>query len=268
MIEKVSGPEVFERCHGLVLDHDDTIASSYPYGIEHGGIHEMSRHIAVQRLGREIGNQALADYPEKLNNTSYRRAHLTTFQAAIWVNFMDVGMVESVEQFDPDHPYVQRVVAYKEEVHPELVRLHAREVPGAKRFIQAFVDAGKPLAIASSAHRLEIAHSLEVIGMNDMFDCSATGNVVGYDDVPHGMHKPHPEHYARAIRRLAPPLRGGLVIAVDDHPGGIESAVRAGCFTFGIATRMTKTELETTSVPPDFAGTYDDFGAFLELPGY
>ncbi len=264
----LSGPEVFERCDALILDHDDTITSSYPYGMEYGGIHEMSRLAAIQRLGREIGVEALVEYPEELNNTSYNREHQATFQAAVWVNLMDAGLVLSIADFDPNHPLVARVVAYKEEVHPSLIKLHAKEVPGAAKFISSFVSAGKHVAIASSAHRPEIEHSLITIGLNHFFDCSDGGNVIGYEDVPHGMHKPHAEHYIRAIRKLPHMRKGGLIIAIDDHPGGIESAVKAGCYTLGITTRKVKQELLSTSVPPDQAGTYADFGRWLELPGY
>jgi hypothetical protein len=66
-MKHLRGSEVFERCVGFIPDNDDTITSSYPNGINNPGLHEMSRRAALERLGLELGIEALIAYPDELN---------------------------------------------------------------------------------------------------------------------------------------------------------------------------------------------------------
>lgn len=272
-MKHLKGAEVLGRCGGFVPDNDDTITSSYPNGIHNPGLHEMSRREALRRLGLEIGNEALVNYPDELNNTSYDRtcsdARLpATLRGTVWTNLVDCEVVRDGADFNPEHPFVLTIERYKDEVHPDLIAKYATEVPGSTKFIRAMSQLCIPSVVCSSAPRPEVGLCLQTLGLSDIYDWQDHGNVVGYGDVPKGMHKPHPEAYLTAIRRLPPTFKNGLSVAIDDNMNGIKSAVLADCFVFGVTSRKTESQLMDAEVPPHMAGTFEDFGQWLGLPGY
>lgn len=71
--------------------------------------------------------------------------------------------------------------------------------------------------------------------------------------------KPHPEAFEVAFKTLGLPDKTG-VIAFEDDPRGVKSAVSAGLYTCAITTRFTREELEKMDTPPDLiADSYTDF---------
>jgi beta-phosphoglucomutase-like phosphatase (HAD superfamily) len=86
-----------------------------------------------------------------------------------------------------------------------------------------------PLAIATGARRAEVVHMLDAAGLFDRFAA-----IVSADDVRSS--KPSPEPYLAAARLLG--ARGDECAAIEDSPGGLLSALRAGLRTIGIATSL------------------------------
>lgn len=76
-----------------------------------------------------------------------------------------------------------------------------------------------PLAIVSGGPRRAVVRSLEVVGIDDLFEVIVTA-----DDVPVG--KPAPDAYLAAIEQLGVPAE--QCVAYEDSPSGISSARDAG----------------------------------------
>lgn len=93
-------------------------------------------------------------------------------------------------------------------------------LPGVIELIDA-LHGRVPIGVASNSNRALLDVSLAGSGLADRFDTT-----VSADDVEH--HKPHPDLYLEAFRRLdADPLRG---VALEDSPTGIASARASGAF--------------------------------------
>lgn len=94
------------------------------------------------------------------------------------------------------------------------------------------IAAGRPVALASSAHRAVIEAALETTGLAGTF-----GAVVSSDDVAHG--KPEPDVFLEAARRIgAQPER---TLVVEDSLNGVRAARAAG---------MRVVLVPNASVPP------------------
>lgn len=76
-----------------------------------------------------------------------------------------------------------------------------------------------PMAIVSGGPRRAVVSSLEVVGIDHLFDL-----VVTADDVVNG--KPSPDAYLMAIEQLG--VEAGRCVAYEDSASGIASATNAG----------------------------------------
>ena len=92
--------------------------------------------------------------------------------------------------------------------------------------------AGRPVAVASSAHVDVIAAALESTGLAEVFPV-----VVSSDEVEHG--KPEPDVFLEAARRLG--VDPGRTLVVEDSLNGVRAARAAG---------MTVVLVPNRSIPP------------------
>lgn len=134
-----------------------------------------------------------------------------------------------VELGDPQRFRAEVREAFLELVASDL-RLHADAV-GALRELAA---RGVAIAIATSSTREHAARVLAAGGLE-----SSVGAVVAAEDVVR--HKPDPEPYLEACRRLAVPAT--LASAVEDTPVGAASARGAGLWTVGVRRAHASPEL-------------------------
>jgi HAD superfamily hydrolase (TIGR01509 family) len=139
-----------------------------------------------------------------------------------------------------------------EEPTIELVRALAREVP---------------LAIVSGAPRSEILAALRQARLSGSFRA-----IIASGDVRRC--KPDPEGYRLGLRRLR--LKSGArAVAVEDSPGGIRAARRAGLGVLGIATSYAPAALRAAGafrVIPDLAAIrsaefLEDAASVVSRPG-
>lgn len=100
--------------------------------------------------------------------------------------------------------------------------------PGAAPCIRRLA-ARFPLAIASGALRSEIETVLSAGGLLGHFKA-----IISIEDVARG--KPAPDPYLLAARQLGVPPAG--CVAIEDAPGGIESAATAGLGVIGVTTSV------------------------------
>jgi len=118
-----------------------------------------------------------------------------------------------------DTPRIDRIGASKEELYRSLVRAGGlAPLDGAADWVRRLHQDGWLQAVASSAPRLNIDVVMDVIGLADQFQASASA-----EDVARG--KPDPQVFLVAASRLGvPPSRA---IVVEDAAAGIEAAHRA-----------------------------------------
>jgi HAD superfamily hydrolase (TIGR01509 family) len=118
---------------------------------------------------------------------------------------------------------VDRLVSEKRRRYREEELRNVRVFPGVREFV-AIAAAECPLAISSGAARQEIEALLDYIGIRHHFSA-----IVGAEDVKNG--KPEPDAYVEAVSRLSARTRRlepSGIVAVEDTPGGITAARRAG----------------------------------------
>lgn len=113
-------------------------------------------------------------------------------------------------------------------------RYRAEGAPSIDGTVEAVrrIAAGRPVAIASSAHRDVIDAALAATGLTDVF-----GVIVSSDEVAHG--KPAPDVYLEAAARLR--VAPGRCLVVEDSYNGVRAARAAG---------MTVVLIPNHSIPP------------------
>ncbi len=91
------------------------------------------------------------------------------------------------------------------------------------------------LAYATSSSKGNIELMFSVTGIADIFTIGVT-----MDDVHH--HKPHPETYTKAAKKLYAAPRD--CVAVEDSLAGMESAKNAGMSVIGVTTSFPASSME------------------------
>ncbi len=115
-----------------------------------------------------------------------------------------------------------------------------RAVRGARPMLEALVQVGTTIGVASNSGRSWVLRALAVSGLDDLIPPDV---IVTVDDVEHG--KPAPDVYLAAAAQVGQPA--GSCVAVDDSGPGIEAARRAGMRTIGFAERTSPTQLEAAN---------------------
>ena len=103
-------------------------------------------------------------------------------------------------------------------------------IVGARELVAQLRDAGVPIAVASSSHRIWVDAALSGAGLSEYFDQTTAG-----DEVPMG--KPSPEIYLKAAEKLG--FEPADCIAVEDAPAGVESASAAGMRVVLVRSELT-----------------------------
>lgn len=120
--------------------------------------------------------------------------------------------------------------AYEQRYLPRL-RAAAVATPGLTRLITALQAAGVPLALASSSSLAEIGAVVAALGVGPVLRAIASG-----EEVPR--HKPAPDVYRLAIRRLGAGPAG--VLAIEDSATGVAAAIAAGLGCVAVRTFATR----------------------------
>ena len=123
----------------------------------------------------------------------------------------------------------------REDYHAERQRIFADIVPrepmrGIRDLLARLIEAGVPVAIASSAPSRWVVPAVERIGMTRQFGAIVTGDLVAH-------RKPAPDVYLEAARRLG--VDPARTIAIEDSGPGITAALAAGMKTVAIPHWLT-----------------------------
>ncbi|WP_158293087.1 MULTISPECIES: HAD-IA family hydrolase [Kribbella] len=113
-----------------------------------------------------------------------------------------------------------RRLAHRDELHRTLDFR-----PGIHEWLREARELGLRIAIASSSARPWVVGHLERVGAVGLFDLIVTGDEVS-------MHKPDPEIYLLALKRLG--LDGASAVAIEDTAHGVAAAAAAGMATVAI----------------------------------
>jgi HAD superfamily hydrolase (TIGR01509 family) len=151
---------------------------------------------------------------------------------------------------------VRAMSAEKESTYRRLSSGRLTPLAGLMRLLDALEARGVPVALATSAPRENVAHTLGELGL-----LSRLGVVARSDDVAHG--KPEPDVFFEAARRLGVPA--DRCLAFEDAPAGIVAARRAGMTCVGVATSHPPETLGATDPPPHWV--IRDYDEFLDGPG-
>ncbi len=129
---------------------------------------------------------------------------------------------------------IERLSYRKEAFFREQAAGRVRPLPGAVELVRRAREAGRRMAVVTSTPRANIDLVLESAGLAGNFDA-----IVAAEDVSQG--KPDPEGFLLAARMLSVAPERCLVI--EDAPGGIEAARRAGMCSLAVATTHRRQEL-------------------------
>jgi beta-phosphoglucomutase family hydrolase len=109
-------------------------------------------------------------------------------------------------------------------------RPHRKLVAGLDRFLREASHLGVPMAVATSAGRVNIEFILEGVRIGHHFRAIVSG-----EEIERG--KPNPEVFLLAAQRLG--VAAARCLVFEDSPGGIEAAYRAGMKAVAVTTSFS-----------------------------
>jgi beta-phosphoglucomutase family hydrolase len=139
----------------------------------------------------------------------------------------------------------------KEGLYRQLSRGRLAPMKGLHRFIERLKQDGIPVALATSAPRLNVEHTLRELGLAGDFQIIVRGDEVGRG-------KPAPDVFIEAARRLG--VSADECLVFEDAPVGIEAAHAAGMRVVALTTSFSRPHFEALDRPPTFVCVdFDDY---------
>jgi beta-phosphoglucomutase family hydrolase len=123
---------------------------------------------------------------------------------------------------------VEELSRRKEELFRAKIAGRITPTPGVPALLERLRQTGRRMAVVSSAPRQNVEMVLHGLGIEDAFDV-----IVAEEDASRG--KPDPQGYLLAAERLGAAPEECAV--VEDAPGGVEAAKRAGMRCIGLAAK-------------------------------
>lgn len=133
------------------------------------------------------------------------------------------------ERYPISMPFEQFEARYNSDVLDQYLA-GAPLIRGARELVEQLRDAGVPISVASSSHRIWVDAALSGAGLHEYFEQTTAGDEVS-------MGKPSPEIYLKAAEKLG--LDPSECIAIEDAPAGVESARAAGMKVVLVRSELT-----------------------------
>jgi HAD superfamily hydrolase (TIGR01509 family) len=143
----------------------------------------------------------------------------------------------------------------KEGLYRELSRGRLTPMRGLHELIEQLRAEHIPIALATSAPKANVVHTLAELELAAEFPVIVRG-----DEVARG--KPAPDVFIEAARRLS--VEPAHCLVFEDAPMGIEAAQAAGMRVVALTTSFPAGHFERLSVPPTFICA--DFAEYLTAP--
>lgn len=144
----------------------------------------------------------------------------------------------------------------KESLYRELSRGRLAPVAGFARLLERATLHGRPVALATSAPRPNVEHTLAEIGFTSAFACIVRGDEVGRG-------KPAPDVFLAVAERIG--LAPRVCLVFEDAPMGVAAARAAGMASVALTTSFPAASLQALDERPD--ATYASFDDFLAATG-
>jgi HAD superfamily hydrolase (TIGR01509 family) len=144
----------------------------------------------------------------------------------------------------------------KEETYRALSRGGLQPIRGLAPLLDLLTRHGIPSAVATSAPRENVVHTLGELGMAGRF-----GSVALSDEVPRG--KPFPDVYLRAAEGLG--VAPSACLAFEDAPVGVAAARAAGMRCLALTSTFPAEAFHAADPPPD--GVCADYMDYLAGEG-
>jgi beta-phosphoglucomutase len=151
---------------------------------------------------------------------------------------------------------IARLSLEKESAYRRLSAGQLQPLSGLPRLLDALDAARVPVALATSAPRENVEHTLRELGLTQRLAVIARS-----DEVAHG--KPEPDVFLEAARKLGVPA--AECIAFEDAPMGLVAAGRAGMRCVAVTTSYPPETLSATDPPPEIV--VGDFAELIDGPG-
>jgi len=143
----------------------------------------------------------------------------------------------------------------KEGLYRELSKGRLLPMRGLHALIARLEEEQIPMALATSAPKLNVEHTLAELGLADAFPIIVRG-----DEVARG--KPAPDVFLEAARRLG--IDAAECLVFEDAPMGIEAAQAAGMRVVALTTSFQAAHFDQLAAPPTLVCC--DFHEFLGMP--
>ena len=144
----------------------------------------------------------------------------------------------------------------KESAYRRLSAGRLTPLPGLMRLVDGLDAAAVPIALATSAPRENVEHTLRELDLASRLTVIARS-----DEVAHG--KPEPDVFLEAARKLG--VEAADCVAFEDAPMGIVAAARAGMTVVAVTTSYPPDVLAGTDPPPALVVSH--FDELLDGPG-
>jgi len=149
---------------------------------------------------------------------------------------------------------VERLAQRKEGLYRDKVAGRVAAIPGAIDLLRRLQQRGRKIAIVSSTTRENVRVVLSSLGLEGVFEA-----VVAEEDAPKG--KPDPQGFLVAAEKLG--VAAAECVVIEDAPGGVEAAKRAGMRCIGVTTSRPREALAGADLVVDRleeAGVYSFLG--------
>ncbi len=199
----------------VVFDFDGIIVDSEP-------LHYRAFQKVLEPLGAGF---SWAEYTDKYMGFDDRDAFREVFRVS--------GLALSEQK-------LAEVIALKASLFHDVASEGVSSYPGVIELIKT-ISGSIPLAICSGALHSDILPVLEMLSIQDCFDC-----IVAADDV--SASKPDPASYMLAINKLQLLFPDNAItpassVAIEDTPAGISSAKGAGLWVLSVTNSYPAEEL-------------------------
>ncbi len=154
------------------------------------------------------------------------------------------------EEVDPamSDARIEEINERKEALYRQIFRPNLALADGAENFLRRAKSAGIPLAVCTSANRINLDFVLDGCGIRDMFAATMCK-----ENITHG--KPDPEIFLKGAAALG--VAPNRCMVFEDAPAGIEAARRAGMKAVAITAMLSADELlplaPVVQAAPDFS---------------
>ncbi|MCJ7811288.1 MAG: HAD family phosphatase [Dehalococcoidia bacterium] len=129
---------------------------------------------------------------------------------------------------------VERLAQRKEGLYREKIEGRVTAIPGAIDLLRRLQQGGRKMAIVSSAPGENVRAVLRSLGLEGVFEA-----VVAEEAALKG--KPDPQGFLLAAEELG--VAAGECVVIEDAPGGVEAAKKAGMRCIGLATSRPREAL-------------------------